>query len=270
MSYSTNFEDKDAEGNTIAGSRTDKVVNFLEGMDIRCGMRAAAGAIEDAQIVWRDGVPHWLNRTIGGAPACGLCGSGLLAAVTELVEAGAIGENGRLQLHPLVTAVEGKRRVVLDHEKDIYLSQADIRQVQLAKGAILAGVEILLKEAGLSPEEMDKVLVAGQFGAHLTPHSLVGSGLLPGSLADKIAYVGNTSLAGAVACLLSGRMREKSLHQAENVHYLELSAYPGYEKDLMRAMRFAPAPLPRFTCIGDHRVRRVESADGDHVRVFVE
>ena len=235
----------------------------LEGMDIRCGMRAAAGAIEDAQIVWRDGVPHWLNRTIGGAPACGLCGSGLLAAVTELVEAGAIGENGRLQLHPLVTAVEGKRRVVLDAEKDIYLSQADIRQVQLAKGAILAGVEILLKEAGLSPDQMDKVLVAGQFGAHLTPRSLVGSGLLPGSLADKIAYVGNTSLAGAVACLLSGRMREKSLHQAENVHYLELSAYPGYEKDLMRAMRFAPAPLPRFTCIGDHRVRRVESADGD-------
>ena len=89
----------------------------LEGMDIRCGMRAAAGAIEDAQIVWRDGVPHWLNRTIGGAPACGLCGSGLLAAVTELVEAGAIGENGRLQLHKLVTAVEGKRRVVLDRRR---------------------------------------------------------------------------------------------------------------------------------------------------------
>ncbi len=90
---------------------------------------------------------------------------------------------------------------------------------------------------------------------------LVGTEVLPTALADRIEYVGNTSLAGAVACLLSCSMREKSLHAAKNVHYLELSAYPGYEKDLVRAMRFLPSPLPRFVCIGDHRVRRTEGGD---------
>lgn len=233
----------------------------LEGMDIRCGMRAAAGAIEDAKLRWEGDTPHWELKTIGDLPPRGLCGSGLLSVVKELVACGALGENGRLQPQPPVSTLEGKRRCVLDEERDIVLSQQDIRQMQLAKGAILAGVEILLKEAELTSEQLDQVLVAGQFGAHLTPESLVGSGLLPAAFLDKVHYVGNSSLAGAVACLLSGRMREKSLTGAENVRYLELSAYPAYEKALMSAMRFQAPPLERYTCIGDHRTRRAVTED---------
>jgi uncharacterized 2Fe-2S/4Fe-4S cluster protein (DUF4445 family) len=225
----------------------------LEGMDIRCGMRAAQGAVEETRILWKDGKPRWELHTIGEQTACGLCGSGLLSAVKEMIACGAIGENGRLQPHPLVSTVEGKRRCILDEDNGIYLSQQDIRQVQLAKGAILAGVEILLKEAELTPEQLNRVLVAGQFGAHLTPESLVGAGLLPGSLADRIHYVGNTSLAGATACLLSREMREKSLLAAEHVRYLELSAYEGYEKALISAMRFVLPPLGRYDCSGAHR-----------------
>lgn len=228
----------------------------LEGMDIRCGMRAAAGAIEDAELRWDGGEPRWVLKTIGNVPPRGLCGSGLLSVVTELVACGALGENGRLQPDPPVSVVEGKRRCVLDAEHDIILSQQDIRQMQLAKGAILAGVEILLKEAELKSEELDQVLVAGQFGAHLTPQSLVGSGLLPAAFLDKVRYVGNSSLAGAVACMLSADMRANALTGAENVRYLELSAYPAYEKALMSAMKFQAPPPERYSCIGDHRTRR--------------
>lgn len=220
----------------------------LEGMDIRCGMRAADGAIEDAQVVWREGVPGWRLQTIGGSAPQGLCGSGLLSAVTELVDCGAVNKTGRLQLHPLVTADGPRRRCVLDKENGVLLTQQDIRQVQLAKGAILAGVEILLQQAGLTASALDRVLVAGQFGAHLTPRSLVGAGLLPQEVREKIEYVGNTALTGAVLCLLSEKERHAAEALAGKVRYLELSAWPDYEKHLMQAMSFRPIKPERFVC----------------------
>ena len=220
----------------------------LEGMDIRCGMRAADGAIEDAQVVWRNGVPGWRLQTIGGSAPQGLCGSGLLSAVTELVDCGAVNKTGRLQMHSLVTADGPRRWCVLDGENGVLLTQQDIRQVQLAKGAIMAGVEILLQQAGLTAGALDRVLVAGQFGAHLTPRSLVGAGLLPQEAREKIEYVGNTALAGAVLCLLSEKERHAAEALAGKVRYLELSAWPDYEKHLMQAMSFRPMEPERFVC----------------------
>ena len=217
----------------------------LEGMDIRCGMRAADGAVEDAQVVWRNGVPGWRLQTIGGSAPQGLCGSGLLSAVTDLVDCGA---TGRLQPHPLVTVDGLRRRCVLDGESGVLLTQQDIRQVQLAKGAIMAGVEILLQQASLTANALDRVLVAGQFGAHLTPRSLVGAGLLPQEAREKIEYVGNTALTGAVLCLLSEKERHAAEALAGKVRYLELSAWPDYEKHLMRAMSFRPMEPERFVC----------------------
>lgn len=210
----------------------------LEGMAIRCGMRAAEGAIEDVRLVADSSDPHWQTQVIGGGSPRGLCGSGLLALVAESVQNGIIGKNGRFQEHPLVEVEEGRRRCRVDEANAIYLTQRDVRQVQLAKGAILAGVNILLQEAGIQPEQVDRVLVAGQFGAHLSSRSLVGAGLLPAALRDKIQYVGNTALSGAGLCLLSQAEREKAEQLSAHVRYLELSVWPGYEQELMSAMAF--------------------------------
>ena len=208
----------------------------LEGMDISCGMRAAEGAIEDV-VLGSDGCSVQIS-TIGNSEPLGLCGSGLLALISQLVQAGIIAGNGRLQDHPLVDKAEGKKRFIVDRERDIYLSQRDVRQVQLAKGAILAGVNIMLQEIGLAAGQVDKVLVAGQFGAHLPASSLIGAGLLPAAFGGRMDYVGNTSLSGAAICLLSGEQRQKACSFPGQVNYLELSAWDGYERALMKAMSF--------------------------------
>lgn len=207
----------------------------LEGMDISCGMRAAAGAIEDVKLI--SGVPAL--KVIGNAAPKGLCGSGLLSLISALVKETIIGKNGRLQKHPLVQDdAEGKKRFILRKNPDLYLTQRDVRQVQLAKGAILAGVDILLEQCGVSASEVDQTLVAGQFGAHLSADSLIGAGLLPVELQNSIRYVGNTSLAGAGLCLLSRKERALAEELYRKVEYLELSSYNGYEMKLMKAMSF--------------------------------
>ncbi|MBQ6808063.1 MAG: DUF4445 domain-containing protein [Firmicutes bacterium] len=211
----------------------------LEGMDIRCGMRAAEGAIEDVRLSEAAAEAHWQLQVIGGGSPRGLCGSGLLALVAESVRHGIIGKNGRFQDHPLVEVEEGRKRCRVDALQGIYLTQRDVRQVQLAKGAILAGVNILLREADIQSEQVDRVLVAGQFGAHLSSRSLVGAGLLPAALQEKIEYVGNTALSGAGLCLLSRAERQKAEQLSAHVRYLELSVWPNYEQELMSAMRFS-------------------------------
>ena len=212
----------------------------LEGMNISCGMRAAEGAIEDA-VMDETGL-HL--KTIGNAAPRGICGSGLLALIGELVRNDIIKPNGRLAEHPSVVEEAGRKQFIVDAADDIRLTQNDIRQVQLAKGAILAGVDILLQQAGISAEQVDRVLVAGQFGAHLTEKSLLLSGLLPGAFAGHISYVGNTSLSGAILCLLNAKEKEIAASAAEGVEYVELSVFPSYEKALASAMRFNKITTP--------------------------
>ena len=205
----------------------------LEGMNISCGMRAAPGAVEQVTIQ-RDRVSLGV---IGGGSPKGLCGSGLLDAVSQGLAAGAIGTNGRLAAdHPLVETDQGKRRMALG--EGLWLTQGDIRQVQLCKGAILSGCLTLLERLELAPGDIDQVLVAGQFGRHLSPESLVGAGLLPAAWKDKIAYVGNTSRTGALMCLLSTAERRRAEVIARSVSYVELATWPGYEAIFTKSMSF--------------------------------
>ena len=206
----------------------------LEGMNITCGMRAADGAIEDVTIEGES--VRW--ATIGGAPPCGICGSGLLALVSEMRSHGLIDESGRLTAHPLVTNVDGKKRVQLDAEHDVYLNQKDVRQVQLAKGAILSGVVTMLKAASLAPEDLDRVIVAGQFGAHLKAASITGSGLIPEVLQDRITYAGNTSISGAAICLLSKEQRAQCERAVDGIQYIELSTLEGFDKVFVESLKF--------------------------------
>ena len=206
----------------------------LEGMNISCGMRAETGAIESVK--YEDG--RMSLRTINNGTPQGLCGSGLIEAVSEGLRCGAILQNGRLnRQHTLVNSEDGLK-LIISEEFSICLTQKDIRQVQLCKAAILSGIEQLTRSLGLGSEDIDRVLVAGQFGKHLSPEALTGAGFLPFELIDKIEYIGNSSHSGARNALVSEDFRKKALMISRSVDYLELSVIEGYEKAFVKAMNF--------------------------------
>lgn len=206
----------------------------LEGMNIRCGTRASDGAIEDVSVC--NGA--LLCRTINNAPANGICGSGLISAISAMLRCGVIAPSGRLADHQLVTRGNDGKYVMLDLEHNIYLTQKDIRQVQLAKGAILSGILTLLEASGHSEADVRRVIVAGQFGAHLTAESLAGCGLLPKSWETRITYAGNTSKSGAAVCLLSQAELDNSKNLVHDAHYIELSTKEGYETLFVKCLNF--------------------------------
>ena len=212
----------------------------LEGMNISSGMRASEGAIEDIEII----------KTIGNKEPVGICGSGILAAVRELVKSGIIKKEGAFikkdklpetDFRYDLIQMNGKKREFIvcnkaesdknNHENEkILITQGDIRQVQLAKGAILSGFLALLRKAGISMSELDKVMIAGQFGAHLPADSLTGTGILPEEVGDKLEYVGNSSKAGAYMALMSSNVKKEMEELAVNMDYMELGAIKDYER----------------------------------------
>jgi uncharacterized 2Fe-2S/4Fe-4S cluster protein (DUF4445 family) len=201
----------------------------FEGAAIRCGMRAADGAIE-AVTITPDGD---LNLTvIGDTEPRGLCGSGLVDAVTALVEAGLLDGSGRFvpaedasRIAPGLASrltMVGAERVFMLHG-DIYLSQRDIRELQFAKAAIATGWRILLEEAGLTEEDVKQVLLAGSFGSYLSSKSAIRIGLVPAVPVRRVVAAGNVAGEGAKMALLSVRERAAALALLEEVRYVELS-----------------------------------------------
>ena len=221
----------------------------LEGMNISCGMRAAEGAIEEVKINGSD-----VELTvIGGRKPEGICGSGILAVLRELIATGIIRKTGayikkdRLAeddpRNPLIGVLEDGKRYFIMHQgrNPLIISQGDVRQVQLAKGAILSGFVALLRNENMDMDDLDEVVVSGQFGAHLAPESLTGTGILPAEVQDKIVYVGNTSKAGAYMALMSHQAKREMEALAKEMGYLELGATDGYERLFSECMNF-PAP----------------------------
>jgi uncharacterized 2Fe-2S/4Fe-4S cluster protein (DUF4445 family) len=217
----------------------------LEGMNISSGMRAAEGAIEDVQIT-EESIEL---KVIGNEEAVGICGSGILAAVRELLRIGLVKKNGafikkeKLQesdyLYDMVQLDGLKREFVLkDGSRQLLITQGDIRQVQLAKGAILSGFYALLKKANIDMRQLDKVMIAGQFGAHLPADSLVGTGILPEEVKDKLIYVGNSSKTGAYMALMSGEVKTQIEELAGQMDYMELGASEGYERLFSQCLQF--------------------------------
>lgn len=223
----------------------------LEGMNISAGMRAAEGAIEEVTIT-EEGNQFAI---IGGdLEPQGLCGSGILAVLRELLKCGFVRKNGAFvkvekladddwRKSMIEVDEDGKRSFVLvDSPEHMLVTQGDVRQVQLAKGAILSGFMALLKKAGIDMADLDKVVVAGQFGAHLTANSLTGTGILPAEVEDRIEYVGNTSKTGAYMALMSGQVKRDMERLAHEMDYMELGATENYERLFSECMIF---PDPR-------------------------
>ena len=217
----------------------------LEAMNISSGMRAERGAIEEIKIE-KDQIRL---KIIGGKKAKGICGSGLLSAVAEAIENKLINKRGRI-IDPknlensdfrkkyIRENENGKRFIILDKENKIYLSQDDIRAVQLAKGAILSGFLTLLQIEKVDIEKLNSVIIAGAFGSHLKKSDISKVGILPKEVENLITYVGNSSLVGAYMALMNPQIKNEMEDLAKEISYVELSTSKDYEKTFARAMQF--------------------------------
>lgn len=211
----------------------------FEGAHIHAGMRAAPGAVESVQLL--GGEVH--VQTIGGKPAVGICGSGILDAVAELRAAGILGRNGRFQPpHPRLVAWEGGGAFVLvpgaasGHGQDILVTRKDVNEIQLAKGAIRAGVEVLLREAGLTGADLGAFIVAGAFGTYLDVESAVHIGMFPPLPPERFRQVGNAAGTGARHMLLSAARRRLAEALVDKIEYIELTVHPAFMDMYMDAM----------------------------------
>ncbi len=206
----------------------------LEGGHIGVGMRAAEGAIERVRI---DDGDIELKVIGGDADPVGLCGSGVLDAVAAMVKAGWIDARGRIRsAHPAVREDGDHREVLL--APGVAFTQNDVRAVQLAKAAIRTGIDCLLREAGLEESAVERIVIAGAFGAYIGLESAVGIGLLPALPLERMEQVGNAAGVGVHMALASVSMRERARRIAARCRYLELGSLPGFQKMFMRRIGF--------------------------------
>ena len=213
----------------------------FEGAHIRDGMRAAPGAIDSLQIT-AAGVQV---STIAGAKPVGICGTGILKAVSEMLDAGLLDERGmlnrgdpRVRMHdrttefPLVPAEES------GSGREIAVTRKDVNEIQLAKAAIRSGIDILLAQAGLDAAQVALWVIAGAFGTYLDLGSAVRIGMFPGVPLDRFSQVGNAAGMGARQMLLAYGCRSEAREIIQRVHYVELTATPTFTETFLQHMYF--------------------------------
>jgi len=222
----------------------------LEGAQVRNGMRAALGAIDRVTI---DGTDVKLH-TIGDAPAQGICGSGIIDAIAALLDAriidwtGLIDVDGRDRLAPALrdrVVMRGEDRLVIlarageaGATQEIALSQEDVRQVQLCKGAIASGIAMLQRVAGVRQTDVHELMLAGGFGNYLGIESALRIGLIPAVPADKVRYVGNAAALGAQLALVSEAERARAETLARSIEHVSLAAHPDFQDVFVDCMNF--------------------------------
>jgi uncharacterized 2Fe-2S/4Fe-4S cluster protein (DUF4445 family) len=214
----------------------------FEGGHIEHGMKASPGAID--KILIKGGRVKY--RTIGKAPPAGICGSGMLDAVAQMIEAGIIDGGGRMdKSHDLVHIQGGKSAVLIAgrdrsaNSEDIVITQGDIRELQLAKAAIRTGIDSLLKSAGLVVPDVKRVIIAGTFGNYIDIRSAVRIGMLPDLPPGRFSQVGNAAGAGACMVLVSAGARKKAEAMARRVKYLELADRADFMELFVKALNIS-------------------------------
>lgn len=246
-------------GEVILGNRERLLVcstaagPAFEGARIKQGMRAAAGAIE--QVRMDEDVDI---SVIGGVEPIGICGSGLIDAIAELLHAGLLDSSGRLLSEKeLGKAVPGplRRRLIADgqgasfvlapaketrHDQAITLTQRDIREAQLGKAALSAGVKMLLKTLQIEPNQIDRLYLAGAFGNYIRPQSAQRLGLLPDVPLEKIQFIGNAASTGAKEVLLSREARRHAEQLGREIEYVELAGRSDFQEVFSDSMFFGP------------------------------
>jgi len=207
----------------------------LEGMNIACGCRAEEGAIDSFLI---DDHYDLHFTTIGTSSPKGICGSGLIDVTAAMVKWNIVLASGRFNpnLDPRIKARVRDKKFYLTEE--IYISQTDIRQIQLAKGAIAAGVNLLLEEAGIALEAIEEAVIAGAFGYHINPDSIREIGLLPKGFKGKINFVGNSSVEGARLALINRGVMVQIKELKKQIEVLELSTDSRFQDYFVKALGF--------------------------------
>jgi uncharacterized 2Fe-2S/4Fe-4S cluster protein (DUF4445 family) len=252
------FVDLGTNGEIVLGSRerlwtcSTAAGPAFEGARISAGMRAAEGAIYKVKIDNK----FITYKAIKDGKVRGICGSGLIDLIAELVKLGLINKSGKLidreECNPKLSE-EIRKRIIkgqkgnkfllvkgkeTENGKPIYITQRDIREVQLAKAAIYAGIKILLKEVNISPEDIQKILLAGAFGNFINKESAMRMGLIPQLPLKKIESVGNAAGRGAEIVLLSEKTRKICERISKNIKYIELSSRPDFQEEFIKAMFF--------------------------------
>jgi uncharacterized 2Fe-2S/4Fe-4S cluster protein (DUF4445 family) len=205
----------------------------LEGGQISCGMRAAEGAIE--RVTVENG--RLKIGAIGNRQPVGLCGSGVIDAMAALRQTGILDDGGRIVgAHPDIAEVDGKRVAVL--APGVTFTQLDVRAVQLAKAAIRTGIELLLRDRGLAEDDIERVVIAGAFGAYIDVGSAIAIGLLPALPLDRFSQVGNAAGVGVRQLLASCKTRTRARELALQCRYVELSTRGDFQKPFLHNIGF--------------------------------
>ncbi len=213
----------------------------FEGAKISCGMRGAAGAVD--HVFYKDGVFSY--TTIEQKPAVGLCGSGLIDLVACLLEAGYLDETGRWTEEAQASSNLQADKFVLvppeeaGNETGVYLAGKDVGEVQLAKAAIAAGIQLLMRELSITEEQIAKVYIAGAFGSYMNSDSAAAIGIFPRSLSKRVQPVGNAAGEGAKIALVNREERRNADALVKNVDFIELAASPDFQDCFVEELLFA-------------------------------
>lgn len=221
----------------------------FEGVQIKCGMRGDEGAIDHVSIGEEFGY-----SVIGGTRPLGIAGSGIVDIAAGLLNAGIIDESGRIQKtediknrigikhKERLKTIDGMRSFVLYENSDtgemIYINQKDIREFQLAKGAIAAGIQVLLNETGAVEDAVDEVFLAGAFGSYLNNVNVCRVGMIPQKLLDRIRPIGNGAGAGAKLIMLSEEEYKRTESLSKKMQYVELSVHPKFNGIFLNQLNF--------------------------------
>jgi len=226
----------------------------FEGAGVRCGMRATEGAIDEVIIDGRTLEPT--VRVIGDGPPQGICGSGLISALAEMLVTGVVDKAGRIRrdlpTRRIRQGEHGAEYVLAwgeDGRPDIVLTEVDINNLMRAKGAIYAGFSILLKSLELNFAMVEQILIAGSFGQYINLEKAIQIGLLPDLPWSRFRYLGNTSLLGAYQTLLCREMREVASQIASKMTYLELSADNRFMQEYTSALFLPHTDLEAFPSV---------------------
>ena len=224
----------------------------FEGALITCGMRGAEGAIDHVSL--KEG--KFTYSVIGGGKPIGICGSGLIDLISELVRTGLVESAGRLLpadeieseegklLKGFITEYEGQRAFLLaDAESSgtgeaLYFTQKDVREVQLAKGAMAAGIQMMCRRLGINTGDIKTVMIAGAFGSYMSPASACGIGLIPPELEEEVMAIGNAAGQGARLCVLSIDEYKRAATISKRIEYLELAADPAFQDVFVDELEF--------------------------------
>lgn len=228
----------------------------FEGGGIRWGMRAESGAIE--KILLDPGTCTPKIVTVDDRPPRGICGSGMIDLLSEMMAQKVIGQDGRFNLpadHPRMTSFNGEPAFILASaqeaglDEDIIFTESDIRSLTLSKAAVYAGFSVLLEEIGMDFSMVERMIITGGFGQYLDIDKAVSIGLLPDMAREKFVYMGNSSIAGAYMALLSGEYRREAIEICNKMTYVDFSSNSRFMDEFTRAQFLPHTDAQRFPSV---------------------